>query len=90
MNANGIIALSSLALCFVVFLWKIGKDNDAKIRRNYKRLDEVKENIKNEFINKDICSERQQRVFDKIDRVERDVVEIKIDVKKLLSKNGLK
>ena len=84
------VALGSLALAFGVMGIKINgtviglkKDVDEKVRRNYKRLDEVKLYTEQTYTRKDICSERHEQI-------QKDLTEIKSDVKKLLTKNGIK
>ena len=67
-------------------IWRVGsgvsKDTDAKVQRAYKRIDEVKAAVKDEHVSKHVCKVLHEHL-------QKDVQEIKGDVKKLLSKNGI-
>jgi len=78
--------LSSIGIVVVGFgvsLWKMGNgiksDVDDKVRRNYQRLDELKDT----HVSKEVCGIVSKHITDTLD-------EVKSDVKKLLGKNGIK
>jgi len=81
------ISAGSLIAIFVAVV-KSNSDNDVKISRVYRRLDEVKLCMRDEFVQDKVCDERHKRVEEKIDRVESDTKEIKKDIKKILEHNG--
>ena len=92
-SAANIITVSSV-IALVAFLWKVATDTaktiqnsdmitNKKIGRVYERMDEVQELTERKYVRNDICVERVKNLTE-------DVSEIKMDVKKLLTKNGFK
>ena len=73
--------MSGGLLAIIGMVFQNNRDNSAKVRRVYQRLDETKERSDNLYTNKDICEEKSRRL-------ESDVSEIKVDVKELLRRNG--
>ena len=77
----GSIGVSIIACGFTI--WGVGNsirnDVDKKVRRNYQRLDELKDT----HVTKEMCSVVNGHIKNTVD-------EIKSDVKKLLGKNGIK
>ncbi len=70
---------------------KYNRDNERKINRTYQRLDEVKKEAKEEFVNRDLCkviTEQFTRETKEIKEImAREFIEIKTDIKAIL-KNG--
>jgi len=81
-TTTGVIGLVGL-------VWTMVKNSDGKINRIYQRLDEVKKDNDEKFTRKDMCELQHKQVNDNFDRVKADLVEIKADVKRILS-NGHK
>ena len=85
-SSGGVIALVGL-------MWNMvrtnGKENEGKISRVYQRLDEVKKYNEDKFIRKDMCELQHKQVNDNFDRVKADLMEIKLDIKRILN-NGKK
>ena len=82
LDGQHIITGGTLLLLFA-FVFKTNKDNRDTVSRVYKRLDEVKEVTDTVYTRKDVCVIRHEQITV-------DLKEIKGDVKKLLTKNGLK
>ena len=85
--ATGIV-ISICAVCSVViagvsFIVGAGNSESRKRGRVFARLDEHKEYSNITFVRKDVCA-----IINK--QVSTDLMEIKKDIKKLLSKNGIK
>ena len=78
--ASGLLALMG-------FVFKNNKDNDSKVSRLFTRLDEVKKDNEEKFTRKDMCELQHKQVNDNFDRVKADLLEIKMDIKKILN-NG--
>jgi len=66
-------------LGLVIFVLANHRETDGKIKRVYNRLDEVKDAIGTRHVSKEVCAILHKQLGD-------DVKEIKMDVKKLLSK----
>lgn len=84
MNGSlGYIIEGSFAVGILGLIWKISIDSNKKVDTVFKRFDQHKEAIKEEFVNKDVCKILNTQM-------QRDIGEIKTDVKLLLRKNGFK
>ena len=73
---GGLIALGGLVIAFA-------KYEDYKHNRIFERVDEIKNTSDKKFVLKDVCSVVHEQL-------KADIIEIKHDVKKLLTKNGIK
>ena len=72
---------SIIALGIAVF--QTNKNNSDKISRVYKRIDDVKDGIKKDYVQEKVCNALHRSLKD-------DISEIKTDVKLILRKNGYK
>jgi len=82
--ATGVIAISGFSIATYVRVGKGEKDNDNKINRVFRRLDEVKQTNKTEFVSQPVCDVKYLGIIKLLD-------EIKLDVKKILANgNGKK
>lgn len=70
----------SLLLGVLGLVWKVSADSGKKVDTIFRRFDDYKASVKNDFVNKDVCNER-------VVNLSRDVAEIKADVK-ILIRNG--
>ena len=59
------------------FMWKISYDHSKGITTIFRRFDEYKESVKKDHVNKDVCKILHETL-------DRDVKEIKADVKTLI------
>lgn len=76
---------SGVAILTVVgFSIKTYVDTNQKIDRNYKRLDEVKDEVEARTVRKDICQLIHEQQMQKNQETADDIAEIKADVKALL------
>lgn len=94
MNGQFIYVIEgTFALGILGLIWKIStnttskmdniaKDCNKRTENIFRRFDEYKETVKKDFVNKEVCNVVQQNL-------QRDVAEIKSDVKVLLRKNGI-
>ena len=82
-NLTVITSLGVVVVGFGFTIWRVGngikEDVDKKIRRNYQKVDEIRET----HVSKEVCGILHDHLKKKVD-------EISSDVKKLLGKNGIK
>ena len=70
-------------------VYKATRDNDAKVSRLFGRLDEVKKDNDDKFTRKDMCELQHKQVNDNFTWVKTELIEMKLDIKKILN-NGHK
>ncbi len=77
------VMISTLILTF-----KISRNADEKLERNYKRLDEIKEQNKLDYQSKEVCNVLHKSTDDKLETLKTDIAEIKGDIKTLVGRDG--
>ena len=70
-------------IALIVAVWKNNVDSTQRTGRVYQRLDEVKDANDIRYTSKEVCKVVHEQL-------KADIIEIKQDVKKLLTKNGIK
>ena len=83
MVTGGVLALAGVSIGTYIHVGKMKDEQEQKRARVYERLDEVKKDLDEKFVHKDICKVLHEQMA-------RDLVDIKTDVKLLLRKNGIK
>lgn len=71
---EGGVLLSLLGL-----MWKVGTDSNSRSQTLFKRFDDYKREVKNEHVHKDVCKIIHENM-------NRDIQEIKTDVKTLINR----
>jgi hypothetical protein len=69
-------------ITLIVAVFKTNADNHKRVSRVYQRLDETKSAHDDKYVSKEVCGILHKEIKD-------DVKEIKVDIKKILHKNGL-
>lgn len=78
----GFATLGGSIIAMVAFVLNNQRAEGQKRSRIYERFDEERDEVERVYVRKDVHNA-------KYDAIEKDVTEIKGDVKKLLTKNGL-
>lgn len=73
------IAFGSLVLGFLGFVYKVACDEEKKRERIFARMDEIKLNIKEDYVTKEVCNIMHRQIAS-------DLSEVKKDVKTLLTR----
>ncbi len=73
------LAFGSLVLGFLGFVYKVAYDEEVKRERIFKRMDEIKLSMKEDYVTKEVCNIMHRQIAD-------DLSEVKKDVKTLLAR----
>ena len=80
LTTMGFLLPTATFITLIIFVIKSMKDNDLKVSRVFKRMDDSKEFFRDKYVSKEVCSLLHKTLRD-------DLREIKTDVKILLNKN---
>ncbi len=89
MTSHSWIALGTLGVAFGVAIYTMIRHTDDKRRRIYERLDEVKKDHEEKYVSKEVCGIVHKQTLQNIELLRDDIDEVKMDVKKILTKNGI-
>ena len=70
-------------------LHRFSTDVNAKTKRMWTRLDDIKKDHQDHFVSKDVCEVQHISLKEIIKEQKADIQEIKADIKTLLRKNGV-